>query len=116
MAVALRHLEIINIGFIGCSDIKVAALAAGSPVPVLEQIIEDALRTKKHVVEQDEKEHGLRRVLNFGHTLGHGIESLMTTVDAPMPLEEALGRAEELYYLGAVRMFRFIKVGMDIKK
>jgi glycerate kinase len=40
----------------------------------------------------------------------------MTTVDAPMSLEEALGRAEELYYLGAVRMFRFIKVGMDIKK
>lgn len=46
----------------------------------------------------------------------HGISSLMTTVDAPMSLEEALGRAEELYYLGAVRMFRFIKVGMDIKK
>ena len=46
----------------------------------------------------------------------HGIASLMTTVDAPMSLEEALGRAEELYYLGAVRMFRFIKAGMDIKK
>ena len=47
---------------------------------------------------------------------GHGIQSLMTTVDAPMPLEEALARAEELYYLGAVRMFRFIKTGMDIAK
>ena len=46
----------------------------------------------------------------------HGIASLMTTVDAPMSLEEALGRAEELYYQGAVRMFRFIKVGMDMKK
>jgi glycerate kinase len=44
----------------------------------------------------------------------HGIESLMTTVDAPMPLEEALGRAEELYYLGAVRMFRFLKAGMQL--
>ena len=44
----------------------------------------------------------------------HGIDSLMTTVDAPMPLEEALGRAEELYYLGAVRMFRMIRVGMQI--
>ena len=31
---------------------------------------------KKNVVEQDEKESGLRRTLNFGHTLGHGIESL----------------------------------------
>ncbi len=44
----------------------------------------------------------------------HGIESLMTTVDSPMPLEEALERAEELYYLGAIRMFRFIKAGMEI--
>ena len=44
----------------------------------------------------------------------HGIASLMTTVDAPMPLEEALDRAEELYYLGAVRMFRFIRAGMEL--
>ena len=44
----------------------------------------------------------------------HGIVSLMTTVDAPMPLQDALDRAEELYYLGAIRMFRFIKAGMGI--
>ncbi len=44
----------------------------------------------------------------------HGIESLMTSVNAPMPLEEALSRAKELYLSGAVRMFRFIKAGMDI--
>lgn len=58
------------------ADREMEALAAGEPVPALERIIADALRTKKRVVEQDEKEHGLRRVLNFGHTLGHGIESL----------------------------------------
>ena len=46
----------------------------------------------------------------------HGIASLMTTVDSPMPLEEALGRAEELYYLGAVRMFRFLRAGMEIAR
>ena len=46
---------------------------------------------------------------------GYGISSLMTTVNAPMPLEEALERAEELYLEGAVRMFRFIKAGMDMK-
>ena len=53
-----------------------SALTAGEPVPDLERIIADALQIKKQVVEQDEKEHGLRRMLNFGHTLGHGIESL----------------------------------------
>ena len=41
----------------------------------IETIIEHALLTKKKVVEADEKENGLRRVLNFGHTIGHGLES-----------------------------------------
>ena len=41
-----------------------------------DRLIENALRIKKRVVEEDVKEHGLRRALNFGHTLGHGIESL----------------------------------------
>ena len=40
----------------------------------LDDIIARALKIKKHVVETDEKEQGLRRVLNFGHTIGHGIE------------------------------------------
>ena len=48
----------------------------GDPRTQMEQLIENALRIKKSVVEQDEKEHGLRRALNFGHTLGHGIEAL----------------------------------------
>jgi len=40
----------------------------------IDTVIERSLRIKKAVVEQDEKETGLRRILNFGHTLGHGIE------------------------------------------
>jgi 3-dehydroquinate synthase len=35
-----------------------------------------AIKIKKAVVEADEREGGLRRILNFGHTLGHGIEAL----------------------------------------
>jgi len=41
----------------------------------IERIIEKSLKIKKQVVEQDEKESGLRKILNFGHTLGHGIEA-----------------------------------------
>ena len=44
----------------------------------------------------------------------YGISSLMTTVDGPMSLEDALSRADELYYLGAVRMFRMIRPGMEL--
>ena len=40
----------------------------------------------------------------------------MTTVNAPMSLEEALDNAKELYYEGAVRMFKFVKTGMDMRK
>ena len=32
-----------------------------------------------------------------------------------MPLAEALDRAEELYYKGAVRLFRMVRAGMRIK-
>ena len=40
------------------------------------EVIRRSLMIKKDVVEQDPKESGLRRVLNFGHTVGHAIESL----------------------------------------
>ena len=41
----------------------------------IEEILYRSLMVKKTVVEIDEKELGLRKILNFGHTLGHGIES-----------------------------------------
>lgn len=44
----------------------------------------------------------------------HGISSIMTTVDGPMPLKEALDNASELYYKGAIRMFRFLQTGMQM--
>lgn len=41
----------------------------------IDQIITRSVQLKAEVVRQDEKESGLRRVLNFGHTIGHGIET-----------------------------------------
>ena len=41
----------------------------------LDEIIIRSLNIKKNVVEQDEREAGLRKILNFGHTIGHGLES-----------------------------------------
>lgn len=41
----------------------------------LEEIIYKSLCMKKWVVEEDEKESGIRKTLNFGHTIGHGIEA-----------------------------------------
>lgn len=42
----------------------------------LAKIVEISLELKKAVVIQDEKESGLRRILNFGHTYGHAVEKI----------------------------------------
>ena len=42
----------------------------------IDTVILRSIRVKTGVVEEDEKESGVRRILNFGHTVGHGIESL----------------------------------------
>ena len=42
----------------------------------LPSIIEGSVQIKSEIVKRDPKEKGLRRVLNFGHTVGHAIESL----------------------------------------
>ncbi len=41
----------------------------------LDCVIARSIMIKKRVVEEDEREGGIRRVLNFGHTIGHGIEA-----------------------------------------
>ncbi len=41
----------------------------------LDTVIEKSLMIKKAVVEEDVSEKGLRKVLNFGHTIGHAIEA-----------------------------------------
>lgn len=42
---------------------------------LLERIITDSVQLKANVVSADERENGLRRVLNFGHTIGHALEA-----------------------------------------
>lgn len=45
-----------------------------------------------------------------------GIDSIISTINGAMEIDEALGRAEELYTGAADRMFRVIKAGMSIGK
>ena len=42
---------------------------------VLEEVIYESIKTKSKIVTKDEKENGVRALLNFGHTFGHAIEA-----------------------------------------
>ncbi len=52
-----------------------AAAILGREPAALERVIAASIRMKAGVVAIDERESGLRMILNFGHTLGHAIES-----------------------------------------
>ncbi len=58
---------------------NVATILAKKPTPQSEKslthVVSASVRVKADVVNQDEKELGLRMILNFGHTLGHAIEA-----------------------------------------
>ena len=43
---------------------------------VIHYVIKRSCEIKAEVVSQDEKETGLRKILNFGHTIGHGLEAI----------------------------------------
>ena len=59
------------------ADPELFALFEKDPVEDnIEEIIYRSLQVKKRVVEQDERETGMRACLNFGHTIGHGIEAV----------------------------------------
>ena len=42
---------------------------------IIEEIIYASIQTKARIVTKDEKENGIRAILNFGHTFGHAIEA-----------------------------------------
>ena len=54
---------------------KVQLKALRGDAAAIEWVIAESVRLKAEVVSSDERENGLRRVLNFGHTIGHALEA-----------------------------------------
>jgi 3-dehydroquinate synthase len=69
--------ELLKYGFIGRP--RLLRRMEGAPLRrgerALVDCIADAVTRKLQVVREDESEQGLRRILNFGHTIGHGLEA-----------------------------------------
>ncbi len=57
----------------------------------LEAIITQSCRIKLAIVENDETEGGVRKIVNFGHTIGHAIEALSHETAQPLLHGEAVG-------------------------
>ena len=67
--------EVIKYGCIKSSELF-ERLEKENPKDFIEDLIFQCVDIKRQVVENDEKEHGERALLNFGHTCGHAIEKL----------------------------------------
>jgi 3-dehydroquinate synthase len=74
MAEVIKYGAIMDEPFIGELERGLDAIEARD-AQQLEAIVERSLRHKAFVVERDEHESGLRRILNFGHTIGHALEA-----------------------------------------
>ncbi len=47
----------------------------GRDPEILQRVITESVKLKAQIVSADERESGLRRILNFGHTIGHALEA-----------------------------------------
>ena len=50
----------------------------------LKKLVGQSVQVKEDIVEQDPKEHGIRKALNLGHTIGHAFESLALAESRPV--------------------------------
>lgn len=67
--------EKIDYKFFGFLDENVDLIMSRN-METLAKVIQISLELKSSVVTKDEKEQGLRRILNFGHTYGHAVEKI----------------------------------------
>ena len=74
LAEVIKYGPIHDMGFLDWIESNLAALLAREPA-ALAHAVRRSCEIKALVVGQDERESGLRAILNFGHTFGHAIES-----------------------------------------
>jgi 3-dehydroquinate synthase len=75
------------------------------------RVIRHSVGIKKAVVEVDPKETGLRKILNFGHTIGHAVESFYLTSSNPLLHGEAIAMG-----MIAEGFLSFQKIGLSYEE
>lgn len=75
LAEVIKYGVIRDAEFFAFLEENIANLFHGAEADKLRHVIQRSIEIKAEVVTSDEREGGLRRILNFGHTLGHAIEA-----------------------------------------
>lgn len=103
--------EALKTGLVGDTELFDLLARDGEAAP-LEEVVKRAAAVKARVVAEDERESGLRAILNFGHTIGHAIEfaSPLSHGEAVAVGMVAAGRVSEhrLRFPGLDRMMEAI--------
>lgn len=76
--------EVIKHGIIRCAPIIDRLMKEGFRSATDESLIHHAMDVKLEVIHADPLEHGMRRILNYGHTIGHAIESHYLSMGIPI--------------------------------
>jgi len=97
------YAEMIKHALISSMDIYASVLLfdldARIDYAFLNRMVAQSVAVKERIVEEDPKEHGIRKALNFGHTIGHAYESLSFRKNRPLLHGHAVaaGIVSELY-------------------
>lgn len=86
--------EVIKHGLIQSKSLWETIKVKGTELDDVEwsKVIHDSVKIKNKVVTQDPKENDLRKILNFGHTIGHAIESHFLNTDKELLHGEAIAK------------------------
>ncbi len=74
LAEAIKHGAILDPAYFGWIERRAEDLLGGDP-HATGALVMRSVELKAHVVGEDEREAGMRQILNFGHTLGHALEA-----------------------------------------
>jgi 3-dehydroquinate synthase len=119
---AVKHGAILDLGYLGRLEADLAALLDAEPAATTGAVVR-SVELKAHVVSEDEREAGLREVLNFGHTIGHALEAAAdyrlahgSAVAVGMVLEARLGEELGVTRAGAAtRLARIVeRLGLSL--
>lgn len=120
MAEAVKHGAILDGGYFEWIECNADGILEGDATAVLRTVLR-SITLKSRVVTRDEREGGVRRILNFGHTVGHALEASSGyalshggAVSLGMILESRLGERLGVTANGTSERLRRVLSGLEL--